>query len=90
VTAPAGWLSAVGERVRSLRTERGLSQRALAQAAGVHYKSVGKVEAGRSGVQLDTLWRVADGLGVYLADLLGEPTDSRLPGPPSGPAGAGS
>ena len=42
----------------------------------MHYGSVGRVEAG-CGVRLDTLWRVADGLGVYLADLLGEPGSSQ-------------
>jgi transcriptional regulator with XRE-family HTH domain len=76
--APAGWLPMVGERVRRLRLERGLSQEALARAAGVNRRSVGRVEVGRSGVHLLTLWRMADGLNVHPADLLAEPGRSRV------------
>src|SRR6266536_2282379 len=40
--------------------------------------SVHRLEAGRSGVYLTTLWRVAVGLDVYPADLVAEPGNSRL------------
>jgi DNA-binding XRE family transcriptional regulator len=56
VAAQADWLSVVGVRVRLLRGERGLSQRALAQAAGVDRQAVRRVEAGRGGTHLTTLW----------------------------------
>jgi DNA-binding XRE family transcriptional regulator len=80
--AQAGWRSAVGNRVRVLRGERGLSQRALAQAAGVGLQTVRRVEAGRGGAPLlTTLWGIADGLGVYMADLVAEPGTSRLDRP---------
>jgi DNA-binding XRE family transcriptional regulator len=78
VSAPTDWLPAVGARVRLLRLQRGLSQAALDRVAGVGRGSVHRLEAGRSGVHLTTLWRVAVGLDVYPADLVAEPGNSRL------------
>src|SRR5262249_48920171 len=75
-------------RVRVLRGERGLSQRALARAAGVGCQAVRRVEAGRGGALLATLWGIADGLGVYLADLVAEPGASRLDRPGAGRSAA--
>jgi len=90
-SAPADWLSAVGDRVRLLRVYRGLNRHALARKAGVDRKSVRRVEAGRSGPYLSTLWRMADGLDVYMADLVAEPGNSRLDRHLAGrPSGAGA
>jgi transcriptional regulator with XRE-family HTH domain len=90
---PEEWLQAVGARVRLVRTQRGLSQDALAEAAGVSGSLVGRVETGRSVVLLRSLWRLADGLGVYILDLVAEPGTSRLDNgsgrpPEAAPAGA--
>jgi DNA-binding XRE family transcriptional regulator len=68
-TAPGGWLVAVGDRVRLLRVQRGLSQRGRAQIAGVDRNPVPRIETGRSRPYLTTRWRVADGLGVPMARL---------------------
>ena len=56
-------------RLRALRTERGLSQEAAAEAMGVHAKHVQRLESGSVNVTLRTL--VAAGLAykVTLAEL---------------------
>ena len=56
----------LGEEIRSLRTERGLSQRELAERMGVSQSVVGRLEAGGVEPRLSTLDRVARALGVEL------------------------
>ena len=79
--------AAFGERLRALRAERGLSQQALAEAAGVAYRSVQYLEAGTRAPHHDTLQSLSAALGVPYGDLrvvLGRPsaaealTDSEL------------
>jgi len=61
----------LGHRLRTLREERGLTQQALARAAGVATDMVSRLENGRySSPGLRTLLRVADGLGLPLSTLL--------------------
>lgn len=60
----------LGERVRSLREARGLTQEALAEAAGVHRAEVGFIERAEREIGVTLAWRLADGLGVPLAELV--------------------
>ena len=60
---------AFGRRLRALRTERGLSQEALADLAGIHRTYVGSVERGERNVSLDNIGKLADALGVEVAEL---------------------
>lgn len=62
----------VGERISTLRTERGMSLSALARAAGIGKGSLSELEAGQRNPTLDTLYAVAGPLGVPLTALLGE------------------
>jgi transcriptional regulator with XRE-family HTH domain len=61
----------VGERVRTIRTERGLSQEALADALGVHRTYLGGVERGERNLTLRSVERLADRLAVDAHVLLG-------------------
>ena len=61
----------VGERVRTIRTERGLSQEALADALGVHRTYLGGVERGERNLTLRSVERLADRLDVDAHVLLG-------------------
>lgn len=61
----------LGEGLRRLRMDRGLSQRQLAQLAGVTPAAISQAEAGRRGLSLDTLVPLCESLGVSLDDLLG-------------------
>ena len=51
------------------RKARGLSQRALAQLAGLDRTYVGSVERGERNVSIDNVERLAEALGIELADL---------------------
>jgi transcriptional regulator with XRE-family HTH domain len=73
-------LTALGCRVRVLRAWRGLSQTQLAEAAGLERMSIVSVETARRAPSFITLWRVAHGLSVPLAELLSDP-DRPVPGP---------
>lgn len=60
----------LGEFVKKLRTERGLSIRALAAQAGVDFSWLAKLERGqRNSPAARSLWRVARALDVETADL---------------------
>lgn len=68
----------IGERIRDLRSERGVSQEALAEAAGVAQSAISKLERNQvddPGVMM--LSGIAGHLGVTLNELVG---DARLPG----------
>jgi transcriptional regulator with XRE-family HTH domain len=58
----------VGERVRKLRREIGVSQEGLAERAGLHRNYVGSIERGERAVGLDAMASIASALGVSLAE----------------------
>ncbi len=63
----------LGQRVRSLREERGLTQNALAKAAGIATDMVSRLENGHySSPGLRTLLRIADGMGISVGAMLPE------------------
>ncbi|WP_370618831.1 helix-turn-helix domain-containing protein [Mumia sp. Pv 4-285] len=82
-TAPAdgaGTPTRVGAQVRRLREDRGLSQSALARAAGIGKASLSELEAGRRNATLATLYALAEPLGVPLAALLDEAIGAEVSG----------
>lgn len=67
----------IGEEVRRLRLERGLSQQELAERIGLSQSVIARLEAGGVEPRLSTLDRVAEALGVeldvrFLAPAVGE------------------
>ncbi len=60
---------AFGGRIRELRQRRGLSQEALADAAGLHRTYVGSVERGGRNVSLENIHELANALDVAARDL---------------------
>jgi transcriptional regulator with XRE-family HTH domain len=62
---------AIGERIREIRRQRGITQEGLAEAVGVSRSAVAQWETGRAGQVTGNLTRVADVLGVHVAVLLG-------------------
>lgn len=66
--------STLGQRLAALRGKRGLTQRALADAAGTTQATVSRLEAGRHDperLELGTVLRLAAALGVPPAELVG-------------------
>lgn len=55
---------AFGRRVQAVRKEVGMSQEALAEAAGLHPTFISNVERGYRVPSVPTLLRLAAGLGV--------------------------
>lgn len=66
-----------GRRVRALREERGLSQEALADAAGLHRTHISLIERGQRSVRLETVARLARALRTQPGDMM---PDIRLGG----------
>jgi transcriptional regulator with XRE-family HTH domain len=69
--------SPLGERIKSLRIERQLQQRQLAEKADLTPSMVSQIESGRLTPSLHTLGKLAAALGVSIATLFdGEPAGS--------------
>jgi transcriptional regulator with XRE-family HTH domain len=61
----------LGERVRALRRERGLTLEVLAGRSGVSRAMISKLERGEKNPTLVVAAKVAEGLGVSLSQLVG-------------------
>ncbi|ASA24926.1 helix-turn-helix domain-containing protein [Paenibacillus donghaensis] len=59
----------VGDRIRRLRKDKGLSQEQLAELSGLHTNYVGQVERGEKNLTIETLQKIVGGLGVSLEEL---------------------
>jgi XRE family aerobic/anaerobic benzoate catabolism transcriptional regulator len=80
-TAPAGearnpLLAALGDRVRNLRAQRGLTRKAVAIAAGVSERHLANLEYGIGNASILVLQQVAGALHCSLAELVGDVTTS--------------
>jgi transcriptional regulator with XRE-family HTH domain len=60
---------ALGETIRSLRKEAGLSQEVLAERADLHHNYVGELERGEKAATVDTLVKIAKALKLRVSDL---------------------
>ncbi|HEX2800661.1 MAG TPA: helix-turn-helix transcriptional regulator [Phenylobacterium sp.] len=63
---------AVGARIRLLRKVRGLSQQALAEAAGVTFQQIQKYERGANRVSASMLSRISATLKAPVSEMFGE------------------
>ena len=83
----------IGERIRRLRQEKGLTQEAVAAALGISRQAIAKWESGQSTPSTDNLLKLAELFRVSLADLAdaGQPPEVPRPdpGPERRPAGQG-
>lgn len=68
--APDPVLQAVGEAIRALRQESGISQERLALLAEVDRSYVGRIERGENNIAVLTLVRIAAALSITVADLM--------------------
>ncbi len=60
----------IGENVRRIRMEKGLTQERLAEKTELSLTAIQKVEAGQGGIRLETLIRIAAALGISLDILM--------------------
>ncbi|HYY64770.1 MAG TPA: XRE family transcriptional regulator [Gaiellaceae bacterium] len=68
----------VGERLRAIRRSRRATLRTIAARSGLSESFLSQVERGRSSASIASLRRIADALGVSMADLFGP---DGVPGP---------
>jgi transcriptional regulator with XRE-family HTH domain len=68
--AAAQALKKIGTRIRELRTERGLSQEALAFETGVAVNSIATIERGEANPSVAVLLAISRVLKVKLRDLM--------------------
>jgi len=59
-----------GDNMRSLRKQKGLSQEALADLAGLHRTYIGSIERGEQNISLDNINKIAKALRVKPSKLL--------------------
>ncbi len=62
----------VAENLRERRRTRGMSLDDLARASGVSRAALSQVETNKSNPTLGLLWKIAIGLGIPFAELIGE------------------
>jgi XRE family aerobic/anaerobic benzoate catabolism transcriptional regulator len=70
------FLATLGERVRTLRARRGLTRRAVAQAAQVSERHLANLESGTGNASILILLQVAQALQCSIFELLGDVTTS--------------
>ena len=74
----------LGQRIRAVREERGLTQQAVARSAGIATDMVSRLENGHyTSPGLRTLLRIAEGMGVSLGSLLPDSPDPPSSAPES-------
>jgi transcriptional regulator with XRE-family HTH domain len=59
-----------GRIISQLRMERGMSQEVLSGLAGIARSHLAMIETGRKNANVDTLWRIANALGMPLSELI--------------------
>lgn len=60
----------IGDNIRRLRKDRGLTQDVFADRAGLNRAHMGEIERGESNVTIQTLKLIADTLKVNIVDLV--------------------
>jgi len=66
----------IGNNIRSIRLQRGLTQDGVASQCGLSKGMISKIENGHTLPAVATLARIAQALGVKVASLMGEQSDS--------------
>lgn len=56
----------IGQTIRNIRLQRGMTQQDLADAAGIPQNKVSSIEAGKYSVGIDILDKIANALGVAI------------------------
>jgi XRE family aerobic/anaerobic benzoate catabolism transcriptional regulator len=78
VTDAGHYLDRLGERVRRMRNQRGMTRKALAQHADVSERYLAQLESGDGNISIMLLRRVARAMGMQLPQLVSEQSDPPL------------
>ncbi len=66
----------MGERLKALRQQRGLSQRKLAKLSGVANATISQIEAGKLNPTVSLLKRILDGIPTRLSEFFSDEPDN--------------
>lgn len=64
------YIHRIGERVRGVRAQRGITRKDLARHSGVSERYLAQVETGKANMSISMLWRIAEAMDVGMGDLL--------------------
>jgi XRE family aerobic/anaerobic benzoate catabolism transcriptional regulator len=70
--SPDDFLQRLGERVRTMRSRRGMSRKALAKHSAVSERYLAQLEGGTGNCSIELLRRIAGAMSVPLTELVGE------------------
>ena len=56
--------------IRRLRHQQGMTQEILSGLAGISRSHLAEIESGRNKANVETLWRIAEALGMRLSALI--------------------
>ncbi len=59
-----------GKVIRELRKKKGMSQEVLSGFAGIERSHLTMIETGKKSANVETLWRIADALGLRMSQLM--------------------
>lgn len=68
----------LGERLRALRTSRGISQRELAKRAGVTHSSISQIEQGQVSPSVSSLKKILNAVPISVADFFTLELDNKV------------
>lgn len=60
----------IGDQIRRLRRERGISQTELAEKLGISFQQIQKYENGKSKISVDRIFQIVEVLDIPLYDLV--------------------
>ena len=60
----------LGETIRELRREKGISQEVLSGLSGIARSHLSMIENGTTSINVETLWKIADAIGVPLSEIV--------------------
>jgi XRE family aerobic/anaerobic benzoate catabolism transcriptional regulator len=81
VPPPDDFLQRLGERVRTMRSRRGMSRKALAKHSEVSERYLAQLEGGTGNCSIVLLRRIATAMSVRLAELVGEHPEPAIENP---------
>ena len=61
----------VGNRIKSLRESKGISQQVLAAMCNFEKGNMSRIEAGRTNPTLTTLYKISQALEIKITDIVG-------------------
>lgn len=61
----------ISEKIKTIRKERGLTQKQFGDLCGIHEVQIRKYERGEVTPKMENIKKIADGLGIHPSDLIG-------------------